>query len=376
MIKYEPIYQVKRKAQVKENTDSLFNLQELQENEELIRKRSCENITFSQPILTLDGIGIIFPNTITTIQGQKGVHKSRLTELIAAAFLKRNQGKECLGFRTPPLRRFQILYVDTERNIKDQFPFAIQKIKLNAGIEKTAMPDNLRAISLININRSERYETLNVYLDMLTSETVAGIHTIIILDVITDCVGSFNSVEESMKLIDKINQMINEYDVSFICVIHENPSAFGDSKARGHLGTEVNNKTSQAIQIAFDKGANGKRTDLITLNFLHSRNTAKIESLLLRYCDKEKGLIMADEEFIQSQKNLKVEKATIDELKGWLTENLAAELSRKELVMQLTEAFECGSRIVEDRLKQLTDDEFLDKYKEGREVFYRLNLPF
>jgi hypothetical protein len=359
-----------------ENTDSLFILRELQENEEFIRKRSCEKITFSQPILLYEDVGVIFPNTITTIQGQKGVHKSRLTELIASVFLKINSGEEFWGLKTPPLRRFQILYVDTERNIKDQLPFAIQKIKLKAGLQVTDMPDNLRAISLININRPDRYEALNKYLDSLAADTVAGIHSIIILDVVTDCVSSFNNAEDSMKLIDKINQMINEFDVSFICVIHENPSAFGDSKARGHLGTEIVNKSSQVIQIAFEKGANGKRTDLITLNFLHSRNTAKIESLLLRYCDKEKGLIMAEDEFIQSQQNLKSEKATIDELKEWLTENLTAELSRKELVMQLAEAFECGSRIVEDRLKQLTDEEFLDKYKEGREVFYRLNLPF
>jgi hypothetical protein len=326
--------------------------------------------------LLYEDVGVIFPNTITTIQGQKGVHKSRLTELIASVFLKINSGEEFWGLKTPPLRRFQILYVDTERNIKDQLPFAIQKIKLKAGLQVTDMPDNLRAISLININRPDRYEALNKYLDSLAADTVAGIHSIIILDVVTDCVSSFNNAEDSMKLIDKINQMINEFDVSFICVIHENPSAFGDSKARGHLGTEIVNKSSQVIQIAFEKGANGKRTDLITLNFLHSRNTAKIESLLLRYCDKEKGLIMAEDEFIQSQQNLKSEKATIDELKEWLTENLTAELSRKELVMQLAEAFECGSRIVEDRLKQLTDEEFLDKYKEGREVFYRLNLPF
>lgn len=368
MIEYESI-SMKPAAE----TDSLSLLSELLENEREILEKSCGKIEFSQPILTINGAGVIYPNTITTIQGQKGVHKSRLTEVIAAAFLKRNQSNDFLGFKTAPLKQFQIVYVDTERNVKDQFPYALQKIKVAADHDRTHQVPNLRAVSLIPISRLQRFNALDVYLDFVTSETVDGVQSVIILDVITDCVSSFNNAEESMKLLDKINHMINEFEISFINVIHENPSGSGESKARGHLGTELINKSSQVIRIGFDKRKDGSRTDLIVINFLHSRNTARLDPIFVLYCDKEKTLVLADEDFIQTQQNLKVEKASIEELKIWLTDNLSTDISKAELLEDLKDVFDCGFRVLEDRLKQLTKDSYLEKFKVGREVFYRLN---
>jgi hypothetical protein len=368
MIDHTPITK-----QPKVTSESQNLLSELLQNEREILEKSCGKIEFSQPILTIDGVGVIYSNTITTIQGQKGVHKSRLTEVIAAAFLKRNQSNDCLGFKTAPLKQFQVVYVDTERNVKDQFPYALQKIKVAAGHEKTIQMPNLRALSLIRISRQQRFDALDVYLDFITSETVDGVQSVIILDVITDCVSSFNNAEESMKLLDKINHMINDFEISFINVIHENPSSFGESKARGHLGTELINKSSQVIQIGFEKNKNGTRTDLIVIKFLHSRNTARLDPIYVFYCDKEKTLILADEEFIQTQQNLKVEKASIEELKKWLTDNLSSDISKVDLLDDLKNEFHCGSRVLEDRLKQLIKDSYLEKFKDGRDVFYRLN---
>lgn len=349
----------------------------LREIQATIENKACQEIRFAQPLLTLDGVGIVFPNTLTVIQGQKGVHKSRLTENLCAAFVKMDVNREFIGFKIAPLKRFHVVYGDTERNLNDQFPFAIQRIKALAGFDKTERPSNLEAFSLIEIDRAERFEAVKQYLDDVR-EKHANEHIVVVLDVITDCIGSFNDPKESMKLLDHLNMTINQHNVSFICVIHENPNSFGEAKARGHLGTELINKASTVISIGFDKGANGVTTDLIALKFLHTRNTKKPEPHYVRYSEEAKGLVVADANFIAEQKSLKAEKAELGELKDWLLENMTGEISKTELVGQLTEYFGCTSKTIETRLKSLTegDSPFLARHKQGKEVIFTLVAPF
>ena len=349
----------------------------LREIQETIESKACQDIRFAQPLLTLDGVGIIYPNTLTVIQGQKGVHKSRLTENICAAFVKTDANREFIGFKIAPLKRFHVVYGDTERNLNDQFPFAIQRIKELAGFDKASRPANLEAFSLIEIERTERFEAVKQYLDDVRQKH-ADEHIVVVLDVITDCIGSFNDPKESMKLLDHLNMMINRYNVSFICVIHENPNSFGEAKARGHLGTELINKASTVISISFDKGANGVATDLIALKFLHTRNTKKPEPHYLRYSEEVRGLVVADAAFVADQKSLKAEKAELGELKDWLLENVIGEISKTDLVGQLTEYFECTSKTVETRLKSLMEGAtpFLTRTKQGKEVVFALVAPF
>ena len=378
MIEYSP---VQKEATIKLDRDvGSINkqfLSRLIEIEEEINRRACQEIRFSQPILSLDEIGIIYPNTLTVIQGQKGVHKSRLTEEVCAAFLCSDPNRNFIGFVAAPLKRYHVVYVDTERNQNDQFPFAIQRIKERAGFEKTTRPKNLQAASLLEFDRSDRYAVISEYLDWIHDQH-QNEHLIVVLDVITDCNGSFNDAKDSLQLVDHLNKMINRCNVSFICVIHENPNSFGESKARGHLGTELINKASTVISIGYEKAADGKNTDLIVLKFLHTRNTKRPEPHYLRYSDEAKGLVVADPNFVAEQKNRKAEKASISDLKEWFLQNLpSGEISRSELMPQLIEYFGCTDRTLGDRLKSLADNlpPFLSNIKKGKEVYYSLAKP-
>ena len=85
-------------------------------------------IYFSEPLILRENVGIIFPNTINIIQGKAGVHKSRLTEDLCSLLIS-NSNSNQLGFsKLNNSIEIKALYVDTERNLKDQFPFALQKI--------------------------------------------------------------------------------------------------------------------------------------------------------------------------------------------------------------------------------------------------------
>ncbi len=352
------------------------NLEKIFASQRRIKANSCKTVTFSIPIITYNETGIIYPNTINIIQGKKGVHKSRLTEIFCGLMLSRNvcSTKKYLGMKRNMMVHSVVLYVDTERNINDQFPYAIQKIKLLAGYSIDEEPPNLDYISLIDVPRNERFETLNEYIKRFRIQYEAY-NLFIVFDVVTDCVENFNDVRESLKLVDMLNETINKYNVTFLCVIHENPSA-GNDKGRGHLGTELNNKASQVIQIGFEKDNQGNDTDLIRLKFLHSRNTKRLEPIYVQYSEESKGLELANPDFVSEKLAMKKSKAQIADIQNWLTENLKEDKSKKDLVDMIMIEFGCGSRIVEDRLKELDDKGFIKRFTVGRSAYYKLIIPF
>lgn len=342
-------------------------LQKVLEAREKIFKRSLDTITFSTPLLTqIEGLGVVFPNTINVIQGKKGVHKSRLTETICACFLDRITTNRHIGLGSSLEDNFKLIYVDTERNQKDQFPFAMQQIRKRAGFNYNENPEDFDFISLINIKREDRFECLKNYVELKQNEH-PNYHFIIILDVVTDCIENFNDPRESMKLVDLMNELINEKNVTFICIIHENP---GGEKARGHLGTEIINKASQVMQISFD----GDNKELIIIKFLHSRNTKPLDPLFIAYDEESKGLVTADINLINKSHLSKQKVAPEHQVKAWI-EKYATNmelLSKKELLEGLVNHFDCSERNIEDRIKDLVDQGFITKIRAGRSAMYKL----
>ena len=131
---------------------------------EKIKKIKENDIRFADPILRQNDNAIIFPHTINVIQGQAGVHKSRLAEFICAAMLKRNGfNNELLGYKRENFEANNtVVYVDTERNQSEQFPYALQCIQVKAGYDKKEHPENFKYISLLEITRKERFVVLEV----------------------------------------------------------------------------------------------------------------------------------------------------------------------------------------------------------------------
>lgn len=344
------------------------NLRKLLATRQKIHEKSTQSIQFSRPVLLRENFGIIYPNTITVIQGKKGVHKSRLTETICTCFLNVDQTNIQIGFRRELLKETMLLYVDTERNQNDQLPFSMQQIRRKSGYPIELNPPHFDFISLVDISRKDRFDTLKNYIELKQKE-FPDYQFVIVLDVVTDCIENFNDPKESLKLIDLMNELINQKDVTFICVIHENP---GGEKARGHLGTEIINKASQVIQIAFD----GDSKELIVLKFLHSRNTKQIDSVYLRYDDDVKGLVEADHDLIEQTQISKQEKAPLDKVEIWIRNSMVGDVCRRDLISDLKLHFNCGEKTIEERLKSLIENEVIDKFNKGGKVYYNLKVNF
>ena len=358
-------------------------LEPLLELKEQIRFSKSRRISRPTPILFRGEQEIIFPNTINIIQGKAGVHKSRLAETICSAFIKQDNAEniDLLGFKTNIVNRPTVCYVDTERNLTDQFPYALQQINIKAGYKPFDEPENLDYISLLNISRTNRFKALNEYLQFVKNKQ-PNQHIVIVLDVITDCINDFNRADDSMQLIDLLNTTINFHNVTFICLIHENPGSA--DKARGHIGTELMNKASTVMQVSFEKGQNNKPTDLIALNFLKKRNTKRYDTIYLKYCSVSGGLVGAEKDDIEEVFKDRSIKAREDDIIKYIAQNPFTKISSSDLISDLVEEFVCSDKIIRERLKYITDNELvitmpgnlpsiLYKEKEGRNIYYLLN---
>lgn len=356
------------------------NLNKILQSQEIIRLAKSKPITFSDPVLWQKRNPVIYPKTINVIQGKAGVHKSRLAETICSALLnKPHNSSDLLDFHSDKFKRYAVVYVDTERNLSDQLPYALQQIQLKAGFQIEEHPENFDYISLLEFGREERFEMLNVYLEYIRKRY--NHHVFIVLDVITDCIFNFNDTKDSMKLIDMLNQSINHYDVTFLCLIHENPGSA--DKARGHLGTEILNKASTVLQIGFERDADNSPMDILKVVFLKCRSSKKHDPFYVQYSDQAKGLVISDPETVQQALNQKNHKGDVEVTLDLLALHLKEPMPRRQLIDILMAELNCKERLIENRLKQIVSTPiqitsyegrkyWLSKKPEGKEIIYFL----
>jgi hypothetical protein len=343
------------------------HLEKLLRHQKQLRERKSKSVVFSKPILVRGEDAIIYPKTINLIQGKSGVHKSRLAEAICSTVLNRSPFQDNpLGLEVNGNTEFTVCYVDTERNLTEQFPYAIQQIQTKAGYAITDNPPHFHYVTLLDFARDERYSAMTEYLDWVRKQAKG--HLFVVLDVISDCIGNFNQVNESLELVDAMNRAINSYDVTFVCVIHENPGN-GSEKARGHLGTELNNKASTVMQVGFERSRNGDRTDLIKLSFLKCRASKAHDPIYLQYCAESKGLILADNELLQQVGDSRKEKAPMLEVQKYILEHLDEPIPAREFTADMSVYFGCSVRLIETRLTRMINEEWMMKNPEGEQVF-------
>jgi hypothetical protein len=322
-----------------------------------LKKRVESPVACAEPILTQDGQGIIWPYTINLIQGQTGTHKSRVAELFSAFLIAENGLKgEALGMAMGSTigRPYSVCYVDTERNQQEQLIQAVQKIKKRAGYEHNQHPAHFDYNSLLDIPRTERLAALRDYLEYIRSE-MSG-HLVIVLDQLADCVADFNDPKESMLLTDLLNVMVNQQDVTFICVIHENP---GGTKARGHLGTEMANKASTVLQVSFIKAASGTPSPVLQMKYIKRRSGSRDWNLNVQYDAEQGELVRADKATVKTALDNRKRTAQPEHVVALLGEVLIESLPitqlRKQLVTKLGGSEKTMGFRLDDLITQKTE---------------------
>lgn len=156
-----------------------------------------------------------------------------------------------------PEGKRRVLYVDTE-----QSPYHCQKV-IKRILRMCGMPtdkdhENLEFLALRKYSPEERIE--------ITRQAIYNLPDIglVIIDGIRDFVYDINSPSESTKIITMLMQWTDERQIHIHAILHQNK---GDENARGHIGTELNNKAETVLLVEKDTQCN----DISCVRSVHIR---------------------------------------------------------------------------------------------------------
>lgn len=182
--------------------------------------------------------------TLGNFSASIGKAKSKKTfnvSAIAAAALKNGT---VLHYRACfPDGKRKILYVDTEQG-KNHCQIVLNRILRLAGLPKYCDADNLTMLALRKYSPEVRLA--------ITEEAIGMIPDLglVIIDGIRDFIHDINSPGESTDVISKFMQWTDDRQIHIHTVLHQNKN---DEHARGHIGTELNNKAETIMQVEVDK---------------------------------------------------------------------------------------------------------------------------
>lgn len=214
-------------------------------NYENIWKASLIHVTdeFSLPPVVLQA-GEAIIGTLGNFSVSTGKAKAKKTfnvsAIVAAALVNGQVLKYKASF---PESKRNILYFDTEQS-PYHCQLVMQRILRLAGLPINREPEHLKFSHLRAIaDPNERREIIRY----------AVYHTpnvgLVVIDGIRDLMLDINNSTEGTKLVGDLMQWTSEQNIHIQTVLHLNK---GDDNARGHIGTELNNKAETVLQITKD----------------------------------------------------------------------------------------------------------------------------
>lgn len=297
-------------------------LPQLLQTEQKIRDLKSQPILRKPPLLTLKEKGVIWPNTINILQGQKGAGKSHSAAGFVQEIIRKPEVASTFGIKRFSDEAMWGAYIDTERNQAEQFPAAVQSLQALAGYPIEEHPENFHYTSLLEIPRELRYPAMRQYLQHLRTMWAGPLF--VVLDVATDFIQNPNDLAQTLEFSDYLNVCINQLNVTFLVVIHEN-LGLGHQKATGHIGTELTRKASGVFQASEDR-----ERGLFALEFMHIRDGGRPAKLWLEYSEENKCLVPTEEANIPVEHE-KRGKAKVDPADPVLQQKHRAVLKRLRL---------------------------------------------
>ena len=196
--------------------------------------------------------------TLGNFSASIGKAKSKKTfnvSAIVAAALK--NGTVLLYSAELPKDKRKILYVDTE-----QSPYhclkVMERILRMAGLPTDRDSEHLEFLALRKYTPKERIAAVE---QAIYNTPELGL---VVIDGIRDMVYDINSPGESTRIISKLMQWTDDRQIHIHTILHQNK---GDENARGHIGTELNNKAETVLLVEKDKGD----ADISRVSAMHIR---------------------------------------------------------------------------------------------------------
>lgn len=130
----------------------------------------------------------------------------------------------------------KVLYIDTEQSPAD-VQRVTKRVKSLAGSEANLFMYGLRPLS-----PKQRIEAIKVLLDQEKID-------VLILDGVRDLLMDINNAVECTEVMTLLMKWSFDYDIHIATVLHQNK---GDGNSRGHIGTELNNKSQAILKVTKD----------------------------------------------------------------------------------------------------------------------------
>lgn len=200
--------------------------------------RVTDEIAVAPEVLFCNGSVI---GTLGNFSASTGKAKSKKTFNVSAIVAAALMNGEVLRYVAEfPDNKRTVLYFDTE-----QSPYHCQKVIRRAlqlaGLPLDRHPDNLIFAQL----RAQVPDTRLEIIDRAIATTPnVGL---VIIDGVRDLMFDINNATESSRLINKLMEWTDKYQIHIPTVLHLNKS---DDNVRGHVGTELNNKAETVLQVS------------------------------------------------------------------------------------------------------------------------------
>lgn len=186
-----------------------------------------------KPLLVQGNTTILSRGNIACITGKAKSRKTFLVSAIAAAFLE----NETLTIKKGT-NNATILLIDTEQ-AKSHVQKLQKRIYRLAGWNTYIPESRLTVLALRSLSSEERLT--------VTTEAIRSIHPdLIIIDGVRDLVQDFNDIKASANVVRQLMEISDTQNCGILTILHQNKS---DNNARGHLGTELTNKSETVLQI-------------------------------------------------------------------------------------------------------------------------------
>ena len=146
------------------------------------------------------------------------------------------------------------LFVDTEQS-RNHVNRVQNRVYRLSGWNPAEVNERLVMISVRELDSGDR---MKVVLDAIENINP----DLIIIDGIRDLVKDFNDLKESAEIVGQLMTISTLHNCGIVTVLHQNKA---DNNARGHLGSELSNKSETVLQVVNDNG-------IATASPVYSRN--------------------------------------------------------------------------------------------------------
>lgn len=206
---------------------------------------------YAKPDFTLeqDGVGFAPLGNIMAICAEMKSGKTWLMLQLAATLLAKHNPFGGAIKRTEDCAPAKVLWFDTEQDKYDTM-LILKRLHQLCGWSYDVDHDEFQIYNLRSIKFNERKDAIINAIRLIKP-------TMVFVDGIRDLVQSVNEEGECYELINEFMAITEELHCSIWSVLHVNPNS---DKMRGHLGTELGNKTTDVFSVKKRKDADGNIT--------------------------------------------------------------------------------------------------------------------